>query len=183
MFRYWGVFTSEIYISVGCSFWSLHLRWKSCFVQAHLNLPVQQGMEHPLRTWKSCLLLIPLCVWMLGRGSPVRLFATPWTVARQAPLSVGFSRQEYWSGLLPGASVRNPTHDKVMRRGLMGKESQDSVVPPGFSWACTPKTRIYLPYCTVLFHSSDTLWKKLTQGFSLLHLKGMFQFKPPLITL
>ena len=31
--------------------------------------------------------------------SPVRLFATPWTVAHQAPLSMGFSRQEYWSGL------------------------------------------------------------------------------------
>ena len=31
--------------------------------------------------------------------SPVRLFATPWTVAYQAPLSLGFSRQEYWSGL------------------------------------------------------------------------------------
>ena len=29
----------------------------------------------------------------------VRLFETPWTVAHQAPLSVGFSRQEYWSGL------------------------------------------------------------------------------------
>ena len=29
----------------------------------------------------------------------VRLFATPWTVAYQAPLSMGFSRQEYWSGL------------------------------------------------------------------------------------
>ena len=29
----------------------------------------------------------------------VRLCATPWTVALQAPLSVGFSRQEYWSGL------------------------------------------------------------------------------------
>ena len=27
------------------------------------------------------------------------LFATPWTVARQAPLSMGFSKQEYWSGL------------------------------------------------------------------------------------
>ena len=26
-------------------------------------------------------------------------FATPWTVAAQAPLSIGFSRQEYWSGL------------------------------------------------------------------------------------
>ena len=31
--------------------------------------------------------------------SPVRLFATPQTVAHQAPLSMGFSRQEYWSGL------------------------------------------------------------------------------------
>ena len=29
----------------------------------------------------------------------VRLFATPWTVAYQASLSMGFSRQEYWSGL------------------------------------------------------------------------------------
>jgi len=26
-------------------------------------------------------------------------FATPWTIALQAPLSMGFSRQEYWSGL------------------------------------------------------------------------------------
>ena len=31
--------------------------------------------------------------------SCVRLFATPWTVAYQAPPSMGFSRQEYWSGL------------------------------------------------------------------------------------
>ena len=31
--------------------------------------------------------------------SRVRLFATPWTVTYQAPLSMGFYRQEYWSGL------------------------------------------------------------------------------------
>ena len=31
--------------------------------------------------------------------SRVRLFSTPWTVAHQAPLSMGFSRQKYWSGL------------------------------------------------------------------------------------
>ena len=30
---------------------------------------------------------------------PVRLLATPWTVAYQAPPFMGFSRQEYWSGL------------------------------------------------------------------------------------
>ena len=34
---------------------------------------------------------------MLSHFSPVRLFATLWTVAYQAPPSMGFSRQEYWS--------------------------------------------------------------------------------------
>ena len=49
---------------------------------------------------------------------PVWLFATPWTVGHQAPLSMGFSRQEYWSGLPfsspgdlpdPGIEPRSPT--------------------------------------------------------------------------
>ena len=31
--------------------------------------------------------------------SRVRLLATPWTAAHQAPLSMGFARQEYWSGV------------------------------------------------------------------------------------
>ena len=43
---------------------------------------------------KSLLLLL------LSHFSRVRLFVTPWTIAYQAPLSMGFSRQEYWSGLL-----------------------------------------------------------------------------------
>ena len=38
---------------------------------------------------------------MLSHFSHVQLFVTPWTVSHQAPLSIGFSRQEYWSGL-PG---------------------------------------------------------------------------------
>ena len=44
--------------------------------------------------------------------SRARLFETPWTVAHQAPLSMGFSRQEYWSGfpfpppgILPGSGM------------------------------------------------------------------------------
>ena len=49
--------------------------------------------------------------------SPVRLFATLWTVAYQAPPSMGFSRQECWSGLPfpspgdlpdPGVKSRSP---------------------------------------------------------------------------
>ena len=35
-------------------------------------------------------------VWSLSR---IRLFATLWIVAHQAPLTMGFPRQEYWSGL------------------------------------------------------------------------------------
>ena len=37
-----------------------------------------------------------MCV-CLSHLSPARLFATPWTAARQSPLSMEFSRQEYWS--------------------------------------------------------------------------------------
>ena len=36
---------------------------------------------------------------LLSHFSRVRLCVTPWTIARQAPLSMGFSRQEFWNGL------------------------------------------------------------------------------------
>ena len=40
-----------------------------------------------------------VCISMWVKSlNHVRLFATPWTIAYQAPLSMGFSRQEYWSG-------------------------------------------------------------------------------------
>ena len=35
------------------------------------------------------------CAFVLSQA---QLFVTPWTIAYQAPLSVGFSRQEYWNG-------------------------------------------------------------------------------------
>ena len=40
-----------------------------------------------------------MCSSMLSHFSHVQLFVTLWTTAQQAPLSMGFSRQEYWSGL------------------------------------------------------------------------------------
>ena len=61
--------------------------------------------------------LTPCHACVLSPFSRVQLFDTPWTVARQAPLSMGFSRQEYWSGLLfpapgdlpdPGIEPRSP---------------------------------------------------------------------------
>ena len=46
----------------------------------------------------ASLEMLKLSLWAKSL-SCVQLFATPWTVAHQAPLSMGFSRQEYWSGL------------------------------------------------------------------------------------
>ena len=45
------------------------------------------------------LIKLDVCMSMLRHSSRVRLFATQWTAAHQAALSMGFSRQEYWSGL------------------------------------------------------------------------------------
>ena len=43
--------------------------------------------------------IFPLCVCMLSLFSRAQLFEMLWTVARHAPLSMRFPRQEYWSGL------------------------------------------------------------------------------------
>ena len=40
-----------------------------------------------------------VCVCVLGHFSHVQLFVTIWTLARQAPLSMEFSMQDYWHGL------------------------------------------------------------------------------------
>ena len=52
----------------------------------------------------KCLLMLRTVLFCSHRDevkslSRVQLSATPWTVAHQAPPSMGFSRQEYWSGL------------------------------------------------------------------------------------
>ena len=51
-----------------------------------------------------------VCVCVLRGFSCIRLFVTPWTAAHQAPLSMGFSRQEYWRGLPcpPPGDLPNP---------------------------------------------------------------------------
>ena len=76
------------------------------------------GLQHarlpcPSPTPGACSTSCPLSRWCQGADrklkwkkvkvkllSRVRLFETPWTVSHQAPPSMGFSRQEYWNGLL-----------------------------------------------------------------------------------
>ena len=47
-------------------------------------------------SWPRFFMCVYVCLKSLSR---IRLFVTPWTAAHQPPVSMGFSRQEYWSGL------------------------------------------------------------------------------------
>ena len=75
--------------------------------------------------------------------SHVWLFATPWTVAYKAPLSMEFSRQEYWSGFLfhspgnlpnPGIEAGSP----ALQTDALSSE------PPGKHWKITKKICILI---------------------------------------
>ena len=62
--------------------------------------------------------------------SRVRLFATSWTVAYQAPPSVGFSRQEYWSGL-PSPSPGDLPNPGIEPRSPALQAGASTSAPPG----------------------------------------------------
>ena len=68
--------------------------------------------------------IIEVCVLICF--SCVRLFASLWTVARQAPLSMAFSRQEYWNGLL------SPPPGDLPNRGIeLASLCVSCIDPPG----------------------------------------------------
>ena len=91
-----------------CCFFSLayseHLYLAGYFWDIWLLMSLSGSLE----TLDWYLLYLTTC--MLNLFSRVRLFMTPWTVGWQAPLSMAFSRQEYWSGLphLPPGDLPDP---------------------------------------------------------------------------
>ena len=95
--------------------------------------PVDENTIHPyaqLTLEKDPYVTIPKVKVKVKSLSCVRLFVTPWTVAHQAPLSMGFSRQEYWSGL----PFPSPGHlpDPGIEPGSPALESDASTSePPG----------------------------------------------------
>ena len=70
---------------------------------------------------------------MLTHFSRVQLFSTLWTVAHQAPLSIGFSRQEHWSGLLllPPGDLPDPGIQPTSRASPASAGRLFSLDPPG----------------------------------------------------
>ena len=120
-----GIFQARVLEWIAISFskgssWTRDRTWVSCI--AGWCFTSWATRESPKEQWK----------W---KWSHVLLFATPWAVAYQAPPSMEFSRQEYWSGLLfpspgdlpdPGIKPRSPA--------LQAEDTLPSEPPGSNSW-------------------------------------------------
>ena len=96
-------------------------------------------------------------IWVGGVQllSHARLFVISWTVARQAPLSVGFSRQKYWSGLpcpSPG-DLPDPGIEPASPESSASTGGLFTTVPPGKPWK--PQRGLLAP-----------LWSSFTSFYS-----------------
>ena len=113
--------------------------------------------------------------------SRVRLLATPWTAAYQAPPSMGFSRQEYWSGVPLPSSIRQsyPTAkitEPLSQRGRTFPVSQtDLISDVRFCSAHVRSYYLYLrqPFLTLTsksgHHSKSQFKSGLPSRFLTLH--------------
>ena len=115
-----------------------------------LKLPSAHLGELPPGTWPGLLLLL------LSRFSHVRLCATPYTAAHQAPLSLGFSRQEHGSGL-PFPSPMQESESEVAQSCLTLRDPMDCSLP-GSSVHGSFQARV-LEWGAIAF--SDMAWENL----------------------
>ena len=103
-------------------------------------------------------------------------FVTPWTVARQAPLSMGFSRQEYWSGLPfpspgylpnPGIEPRSPALQEMLYP-LSHQGSREEELHTKFVWhgLCEKKRtlRKHGKECSVRIQRQIAMLTKIKDG-------------------
>jgi len=77
---------------------------------------------------------------MLSHFSHIQLFATLWTVACWAPLSMGFSRQEYWSGL-PSPPPGDLLHPGIEPTSLVSPELTGGFFTTSATWEALQQRR------------------------------------------
>ena len=132
--------------TVTCFFWPiLHARSRACSRE-----------DHQTKRGKSL--------------SRVRLSATPWTVAQQAPLPMGFSRQEYWSGL----PFPSPGHSREMQ--LNKGPSQQQALTNSQPLPSTPQIRALANEAKYLIYILHLLRNTNRQGQN--RPSQLFQFPP-----
>ena len=96
---------------------------------------------------------------VLRHFSGVQLFVTPWTVAHQAPLSMGFSRQEYWSGL-PCPPQRELPNSEIEPTSPTSPALADGFFTTRTTW----EARVCAPSCFSRIRLFATLWTVICQA-------------------
>ena len=129
---------------------ALHITWPKYWSFSFSNRPSNEysGLI-PFRT--DCFNLLP--DYVQSRFSHVQLCVKLWTLASQVPLSMGFSRQEYWSGLLflPPGDLPSPGIKPECLPSLHWQAGSFPLVPPGEPpFKCIRLTNIF---------SRTTVWK------------------------
>ena len=122
---------------------------RSLFYRARVNFQMKDVPGSRMWIWKPSLLALSFAGDGLTLALPapcacllscVRLFATPWTAAHQVPLSMEFSRQEYWSGLPfpPPGDLPNPGL-KLMSSASLALQADSLPLShqgsPSFTWS------------------------------------------------
>ena len=109
--------------------------------------------------------------------SPLRLLATPWTGAYQAPLSPGFSRQEYWSGL------PFPSPGDLPNPGIEPRSStlQVDCLPLSHQRSSSPRVLIVVLFSSTISQNILTIptekeghWKVIRKTGSILNSSSQF---------
>ena len=102
-----------------------------------------------------------LVAWWSEAAQCVPLFATSWTVAYQSPLSMGFSRKEYWSGL-PFPSLGDLPDPGIERRFPTLQADALLSEPPGWlnggkEFSCQHRRHGFDPWCRKIPHAAEQL--------------------------
>ena len=136
--------------------------WKSCLPCTYIQSPAggqalgtrrrenRQGCRCSHEAWELPSILLLL---LLSRFSHVRLYATPEMAAHQAPLSMGFSRQEYWSGLPLPSLCSSPSGPYLWSRHCKSRMSEVILTPLSF---LTMHSQSVLKYCGLSTSSTCT---------------------------
>ena len=111
----------------------IYLKFTVCWVLPRKDL--YESIRRPLLQGAYIMKVSVLSVYMrymyLSHSVVSDSFVTPWTLACQAPLSMGFSRQEYWSGL-PSATPGDLPDSGIKPRSPASPAGRFfSTVPPG----------------------------------------------------
>ena len=112
-------------------------------------------IHHNFFIYSSVLLLL-----LLSCFSRVRLCATPYTVAYQAPPSLGFSRQEHWSGLPFLLQCMNVKSEREVAQSCPTPSDPMDCSPPGSSIHGSFQARV-LEWGAIAFSNLDSLhWEQ-----------------------